>query len=95
MNNEPGKRAPIDGVEVMTFADGPAFESWLASNYTLQQGIWVKVAKKKSGIPSVGDDELVDIGLCYGWISGQRRSWTRSTTSRSMYRVARGACGRR
>lgn len=40
----------MGGVEVMAFADGPAFESWLAGNYTWQPGIWVKVAKKKSGI---------------------------------------------
>ncbi|MGW3496815.1 YdeI/OmpD-associated family protein [Streptomyces sp. NPDC001020] len=39
------------------------------------EGVWIKVAKKKSGIPTVTDDELVDIGLCYGWISGQRRSF--------------------
>lgn len=63
-----------DGVEIMAFADGGAFEGWLAAHHPRQEGVWVKVAKKKSGIPSVTDDELVDIGLCYGWVSGQRRS---------------------
>ncbi|MFD7631254.1 YdeI family protein [Streptomyces sp. NPDC059851] len=63
-----------DGVEVVAFADGEAFEEWLAVHYGRQEGVWIKVAKKKSGIPSVTDGELVDIGLCYGWISGQRRS---------------------
>ncbi|GAA3491623.1 YdeI/OmpD-associated family protein [Streptomyces cremeus] len=65
---------PIDGVEVRAFLDGKAFESWLEDNFDCQEGVWVKVAKKKSGIPSVTDDELVDTGLCFGWISGQRRS---------------------
>ncbi|MBI5840704.1 MAG: YdeI/OmpD-associated family protein [Chloroflexi bacterium] len=32
------------------------------------------MAKKGSGIPSLTDDEAVDVGLCWGWISGQRRS---------------------
>lgn len=64
----------IDGVEIIAFPDGPAFEGWLAEHHTRREGVWVKVAKKKSGIPSVTDDELVDTGLCYGWISGQRRS---------------------
>ncbi|CAM5460019.1 hypothetical protein GCM10010329_32780 [Streptomyces spiroverticillatus] len=64
----------IDGVEIVAFPDGRAFESWLDVNHARQEGIWVKVAKKKSGIPSVTDGELVDIGLCFGWISGQRRS---------------------
>lgn len=64
----------IDGVEIIAFADAEAFESWLAEHHTRQEGVWIRLAKKKSGIPTVTDDELVDIGLCYGWISGQRRS---------------------
>ncbi|MFF8268564.1 YdeI family protein [Streptomyces sp. NPDC016562] len=64
----------LGGVEVVGFADAAAFEGWLAEHHTRREGVWIKVAKKKSGIGSVTDDELVDIGLCYGWISGQRRS---------------------
>ncbi|MFD9944652.1 YdeI family protein [Nonomuraea sp. NPDC059023] len=64
----------LDGVEVLAFADGPAFESWLTGHHTRQEGVWIKVAKKKSGIATVTEDELVDIGLCYGWVSGLRRS---------------------
>ena len=64
----------IDGVGVIAFADAGAFESWLAEHWARAEGVWVKVGKKRSGIPSVTEDELVDIGLCYGWISGQRRS---------------------
>ncbi|MFD7258154.1 YdeI family protein [Streptomyces sp. NPDC059874] len=64
----------LDGVEIIAFADGEAFETWLAEHHGRREGLWIKVAKKKSGIPTVTDDELVDIGLCYGWISGQRRS---------------------
>ncbi|MCM1972290.1 YdeI family protein [Streptomyces sp. G1] len=64
----------LDGVAVIAFADGRAFEEWLAGHHTRHEGVWVRLAKKSSGIPSVSSDELVDIGLCYGWISGQRRS---------------------
>ncbi|MFI5545981.1 YdeI family protein [Streptomyces sp. NPDC051815] len=64
----------LGGVEILGFPDGEAFERWLAEHHTRQEGLWVRLAKKKSGIPSVTDDDLVDIGLCYGWISGQRRS---------------------
>ncbi|MYT70060.1 MULTISPECIES: YdeI/OmpD-associated family protein [unclassified Streptomyces] len=63
----------FDGVEVRAFPDAAAFEEWLAGHHTRREGVWVKVAKKASGIASVTDDELVDIGLCWGWISGQRR----------------------
>ncbi|MCM2418360.1 YdeI family protein [Streptomyces sp. RKAG293] len=64
----------LDGVEIIAFADGGAFEGWLARHFGRHEGVWIKMAKKNSGIPSVTSDELVDIGLCYGWISGQRRS---------------------
>lgn len=64
----------IDGVEVIAFADAGAFEDWLADHHTRQEGVWIKVAKKNSGIATVTSDELVDIGLCFGWVSGQRRS---------------------
>ncbi|MFD4243338.1 YdeI family protein [Streptomyces sp. NPDC058525] len=64
----------LGGVEIVAFPDAGAFEDWLAAHHTRHEGVWVKVAKKRSGIPSVTDDELVDVGLCYGWISGQRRA---------------------
>lgn len=64
----------LDGVEVIAFRDAAAWESWLADNHGRRAGVWLKLAKKGSGVPSVTSDEVVDIGLCYGWISGQRRS---------------------
>lgn len=64
----------LDGVQVIAFADGEAFESWITEHHGLREGVWIKVAKKNSGIPTVTEDELVDIGLCFGWVSGQRRS---------------------
>lgn len=60
-------------MEVVAFRDAAAFDGWLAEHHGRREGVWVKVAKKASGIASVTDDELVDVGLCWGWISGQRR----------------------
>ncbi|MFE3941893.1 YdeI family protein [Streptomyces sp. NPDC059118] len=64
----------VGGVEIVAFADGEAFEGWLEAHHARHEGVWVKVAKKGSDIASVTADELVDVGLCWGWISGQRRS---------------------
>ena len=66
--------ASRDAAEVVAFRDGAAFEKWLEENVDHQAGVWLKLAKKSSGVPSMTDAEAVDIGLCYGWISGQRRS---------------------
>jgi uncharacterized protein YdeI (YjbR/CyaY-like superfamily) len=60
--------------EVIAFRDAAEFEAWLAEHVDHSPGVWLKIAKKGSGIPSLTDDEAVDIGLCYGWISGQRRA---------------------
>jgi uncharacterized protein YdeI (YjbR/CyaY-like superfamily) len=64
-----------DTTEVIAFRDAAEFEAWLAEHVDESAGVWLKIAKKGSGIASLTDDEAVDIGLCYGWISGQRKSF--------------------
>ncbi|MEU8777911.1 YdeI/OmpD-associated family protein [Streptomyces sp. NPDC048606] len=64
----------LNGVEIVAFADSGAFEAWLEEHHARTEGVWILLAKKGSGIPSVSGEELVDVGLCFGWISGQRRS---------------------
>jgi uncharacterized protein YdeI (YjbR/CyaY-like superfamily) len=60
---------------VIAFSDAAEFEVWLEAHLDLRVGVWLKIAKKGSGVPSLTDDEAVDLGLCYGWISGQRQSY--------------------
>jgi uncharacterized protein YdeI (YjbR/CyaY-like superfamily) len=61
-----------DGAEVLPFRDADAFDAWLAEHHGHRPGVWLKLAKVSSGIPSLTSDEAVDVGLCWGWISGQR-----------------------
>jgi uncharacterized protein YdeI (YjbR/CyaY-like superfamily) len=63
-----------DEVEVIAFRDAAEFEAWLAEHVDQSAGVWLKIAKKGSGVASLTDDEAVDVGLCYGWISGQRKA---------------------
>ena len=70
MPSEPG----ADGAEIIYFPDAAAFESWLEEHVDHTPGVWLQVAKKSSGIPSLTEDEAVDVGLCFGWVSGKRRS---------------------
>jgi uncharacterized protein YdeI (YjbR/CyaY-like superfamily) len=69
MSDRPGS----DAAEVIAFRDAAEFENWLAEHVDHSAGVWLKIAKKGSGIASLTDDEAVDVGLCYGWISGQRK----------------------
>jgi uncharacterized protein YdeI (YjbR/CyaY-like superfamily) len=59
--------------ETIAFRDAAEFEAWLEDHFDQQLGVWLKLAKSDSGIPSMTSDEAVDVGLCYGWISGQRK----------------------
>jgi uncharacterized protein YdeI (YjbR/CyaY-like superfamily) len=55
------------------FKSQKEWEAWLERNHETA-GIWLKFAKKTSGIPTVSYQEAVDTALCYGWIDGQMKS---------------------
>ena len=59
---------------VHAFRDEGAFERWLSRNHDRSKGIWIRVAKRDSGIASVTHAEALEVALCYGWIDGQRRA---------------------
>lgn len=63
-----------DDLDIIFCVDAAAWDAWLATNHRLQRGVWLKIAKKHSGVASLTNDEAVDVGLCWGWISGHRRA---------------------
>ncbi len=65
-------RAAKDDRPTMEFASAADFETWLAAEYAASSGIWLKIAKKASGIASVDYSQALDVALCYGWIDGQK-----------------------
>jgi len=58
---------------IVPFASRGAWEAWLEGQHTTSGGLWLKIAKKRSGIETVSYDEAVEVALCYGWIDGQVR----------------------
>lgn len=60
--------------ETLEFADAAAFRTWLKRNHASSPGIWIKLAKKGSGIASIVHSEAVDGALRWGWIDGQAKS---------------------
>jgi uncharacterized protein YdeI (YjbR/CyaY-like superfamily) len=56
------------------FADAAAWESWL-ERHAASAGLWLKIAKKDAGIPSVTYAEALDVALCHGWIDGQKKGF--------------------
>ena len=57
----------------VSFESQDAWATWLHKEHSSSDGVWIKIAKKASGIPSVTYPEAVEVALCYGWIDGQMK----------------------
>ena len=60
---------------ILPFASREAWEPWLEEEHAASEGLWLKIAKKGSGIESVSYAEALEAALCYGWIDGQKASF--------------------
>jgi uncharacterized protein YdeI (YjbR/CyaY-like superfamily) len=72
---------------IRLFKDAKAWESWLAKYGASKPGLWLRIAKKDSGLRSVKYAEALDVALCHGWIDGQKlpengRTWLQKFTPR-------------
>ena len=56
----------------MTFPSKRAFADWLAAEHGTSAGVWIKIAKKATGVDSVSYREALDVALCYGWIDSHK-----------------------
>lgn len=66
--------ATTKDLPTLPFASVTLWEQWLSKNHAKSNGVWIKMAKKETGIPSVTHDEALDVAICYGWIDGQRNA---------------------
>lgn len=64
---------PTD-LPIIAFDDADAWEQWLVAQADAK-GLWLKIAKKGAGVPTVNYAEALDVALCHGWIDGQKRSF--------------------
>ncbi len=63
-----------DDLPIEHFLDEKEWEQWL-SEHSASKGLWLKIAKKDSGIPSVNYAQALDVALCHGWIDGQKKGF--------------------
>jgi len=63
---------PRDDLPILQFADREAWARWLQDEHDGAPGVWLKIAKKASGITTVTHPEALEEALCRGWIDGQR-----------------------
>jgi uncharacterized protein YdeI (YjbR/CyaY-like superfamily) len=57
---------------LLPFASAADWEHWLVVEHGRSAGIWMQIARKESGIPTVTYAEAIDVALCFGWIDGQK-----------------------
>lgn len=60
--------------EIFEFKSPGEWEKWLSENYSKQEGLWLKIAKKGTGVTTVTYLQALEVALCYGWIDGQIKS---------------------
>jgi uncharacterized protein YdeI (YjbR/CyaY-like superfamily) len=77
----------MSDLPIKLFGNQDAWSKWLEANHARSQGLWLRIAKKDSGLASVTYAEALDAALCYGWIDGQKqtydeRSWLQRFTPR-------------
>ena len=53
-------------------ASAEEFRAWLTEHGATADEVWVRMAKKSTGIPSIDWEQAVDVALCFGWIDGRR-----------------------
>ncbi len=64
-----------DELPIVLFAFPAELEAWLEREHASSHGIWLKIAKKDSGVASVSYVEALEVALCFGWIDSQKRGF--------------------
>lgn len=72
---------------IIPFETPEKWRAWLLEHNTEQEGIWLLMFKKDSGVTSITYAEALDEALCFGWIDGQlkkhdEKSWVQRFTTR-------------
>jgi uncharacterized protein YdeI (YjbR/CyaY-like superfamily) len=57
----------------LLFGSLAELEVWLEANHADSAGVWLKIAKKGSGVESVTYAQALELALCFGWIDSQKR----------------------
>jgi uncharacterized protein YdeI (YjbR/CyaY-like superfamily) len=68
-----GTKSKSDHAPIRLFKTQSSWAAWLEKNHRKSPGLWLRLARKESGLQSVNYAEALEVALCYGWIDGQKR----------------------
>lgn len=63
-----------DDRPIIAFETAQAWDAWLEKHGGSSTGIYIRIAKKDSGLLSVTYAEALEVALCHGWIDAIKRS---------------------
>lgn len=64
-------KAPLPDLPTYPFSSAKEFEAFLEREHATAPGIYLKLAKKSSGVESISAADAVEVALCFGWIDGR------------------------
>jgi uncharacterized protein YdeI (YjbR/CyaY-like superfamily) len=64
----------VDEAHIHAFRDQKSLEAWYRKNHDKADELWLRLARKGSGLKSVTHAEALDVALIWGWIDGLRKS---------------------
>lgn len=70
---------PDSDFPTISFTSQKEFHAWLDKNHDKADGLWLRLYKKATNIPSITIPEALEEVLCYGWIDGIRHSYDKDS----------------
>jgi uncharacterized protein YdeI (YjbR/CyaY-like superfamily) len=67
-----------DNLPVILFETEKNLINWLEVNVG-KAGLWIRIAKKNSGVLSITYEQAVEVALCFGWIDGVKNTFDEKT----------------
>ncbi|ALV45642.1 OmdA domain containing protein [Arthrobacter alpinus] len=61
-------------MDVLEFANADEWEVWLESHHGQVDEAWLRIGKRNTGLALIPIVDAGDVGLCFGWIDGQRKA---------------------
>lgn len=62
-------------MDVLEFRDASEWRSWLEIQHAQHSEAWLRIAKRHAALELITIDDAGDVGLCFGWIDGQRKAY--------------------
>lgn len=61
--------------DIVAYKTAQEWRGWLTNHHADTNGVWMRIYKKASNLPTVTYAEALDEALCYGWIDGQIKKY--------------------